>query len=49
MTNGRTKQWRKVLYENGGYPDNYTPPESFLAAIERNKNLRLYTKRECFQ
>ena len=41
--------WRKVLFEKNGFPDNYTPEESFLAAIERNKNLRTYSKRECFQ
>jgi len=49
MSNGRTKQWRKVLYETNGFPDNYTPEQSFLAAIQRNKNIRLYTKNECFK
>ena len=39
--------WRKTLYERTGLPDNYTPPESWLAAIQRNKNLRLYSRREC--
>ena len=46
--NGKMKKWRKTLYEDSGYPDNYTPPEYFLAAIERNKNLRAYSLWECF-
>ena len=34
--------WRKVLYgQTHGYPDNYTPRHSFLAAIQRNKNLKV--------
>merc|ERR1711892_799740 len=48
MANGKVKRWRKILYEENGFPDNYTPKESFLAAIERNKNIQLYTKWECF-
>ena len=32
-----------------GFPDNYTPTESFLAAIEKNKDLRLYSLQECLQ
>ena len=48
MSNGKVKRWRKILYEDNGYPDNYTPPESFLAAIEKNKNLRVYSLLECF-
>jgi len=48
MTNGKVKAWRKTLYEDHGYPDNYTPPEYFLAAIEKNKNLRVYSMSECF-
>jgi len=39
--------WRKTLYERTGLADNYTPPESFLAAIQRNKDLRLYSRGEC--
>lgn len=50
MKNGKVKRWRKVLYEdNQGFPDNYTPTESFLAAIEKNKDLRLYSLQECLQ
>jgi len=48
MSNGKVKKWRKTLYEDNGYPDNYTPPESFLAVIEKNKNLRVYSLWECF-
>lgn len=39
--------WRKTLYERTGLADNYTPPECFLAAIQRNKDLRLYSRAEC--
>lgn len=46
-TNGKTKRWKKILYEDSGYPDNFTPEESFLAAIEKNKNVRLYEFQEC--
>ena len=42
------RKWKKTLYEDSGYPDNYTPPEYFLAAIEKNKDLRLYSLWECF-
>merc|ERR1712096_281352 len=48
MSIGKVKKWRKTLYEDNGYPDNYTPPESFLAAIEKNKNLQVYSLWECF-
>lgn len=43
------KQWRKVLYERGTFPDNYTPAEFFLAAIKKNKNLYEYTFQQCLQ
>lgn len=45
--NGKTKRWQKCLYKTSGFPDNFTPEESFLAAIEKNKNIRLYTLQEC--
>ena len=48
MANGKMKKWKKTLYEDSTYPDNYTPPECFLAAIEKNKDLRLYSLWECF-
>ena len=41
------KQWRKVLFERGDFPDNYTPDKCFLAAIKRNKNLHHYSFRQC--
>ena len=41
------KQWRKVLFERGSFPDNYTPDKCFLAAIRRNKNLHNYSFRQC--
>lgn len=43
------KAWRKVLFERGDFPDNFTPDECFLAAIKRNQNLNNYTYRQCFQ
>jgi len=50
MSNGKaTKVWRKVLYERNGFADNFTPQHCFLAAMQRNKNVRLYTKEECFK
>lgn len=39
--------WKKVLYQKRDEPDNYVPPEFFLAAIEKNKNLHRYTLAEC--
>lgn len=41
--------WKKVLYEQNPFPDNFTPDECFLAAIERNKNLHSYTFTQCLQ
>ena len=41
---GGTGVWRKVLWEESGYPDHYTPPGTFLAAMKRNQNLVLYTR-----
>ena len=43
------KTWKKVLYEQNPFPDNYTPDECFLAAIEKNKNLHKYTFKQCLQ
>ena len=43
------KIWKKVLYEQNPFPDNYTPDECFLAAIEKNKNLYKYTFWQCLQ
>ena len=38
-----------MLYDTGGYPDNYTPDECFLAARRYNQNLVLYTMSQCVQ
>ena len=35
------------MYDNAGYPDNYTPAEYFLAARTYNQNLVLYTWTQC--
>ena len=40
-------KWRKVLYETGGFPDNYTPEECFLAARRYNQNLVTYSLGQC--
>lgn len=48
MSNGTVRKWKKILYEDNGYPDNFTPKECFLAAIEKNKNIRVYNRLECF-
>ena len=44
---GQRGPWRKVLYDNAGYPDNFTPSECFLAARTFNQNLVVYTRTEC--
>lgn len=36
------KPWRKNLYENADYEDNYTDP-SFLQELKTNANLQTYT------
>jgi len=48
MSNGTVRKWKKILYEDNGHPDNFTPKECFLAAIEKNKNIRVYNLFECF-
>ena len=47
MSNGKVKKWRKVLYDNAGFPDNYTPEEAFLAARRYNENLVTYSLGSC--
>lgn len=32
-----THEWERVLWKKQPYPDNYIPPESFLASLERNR------------
>ncbi|XP_053672956.1 phosphatidylinositol N-acetylglucosaminyltransferase subunit C [Anopheles nili] len=41
------KPWRKNLYENADYEDNYTDP-SFLKDMQTNVNLKTYTLMEAF-
>ncbi|EDS29547.1 phosphatidyl inositol N-acetylglucosaminyl transferase subunit C [Culex quinquefasciatus] len=41
------KPWRKNLYENADYEDNYTDP-SFLQELKTNANLQTYTLPEAF-
>lgn len=41
------KPWRKNLYENDGYPDNYTD-KSFLDELRKNVNVRLVSYKEAF-
>lgn len=41
------KPWRKNLYENHGYPDNYTDI-SFLEEMKKNVNMREVTFTEAF-
>ena len=47
MSNGKVKKWRKVLYDNAGFPDNFTPEEAFLAARRYNENLVTYSLQSC--
>ncbi|XP_014240441.1 phosphatidylinositol N-acetylglucosaminyltransferase subunit C isoform X1 [Cimex lectularius] len=46
MITGR-KPWRKNLWENQGYPDNYTDA-SFLEELKKNINVREVTFKEAF-
>lgn len=39
MTKKKNKPWKKNLYENLGYEDNYTDP-SFLKDLQKNKNVK---------
>ena len=39
--------WRKVLYDNADFPDNFTPSECFLAARTFNQNLVVYSRAQC--
>lgn len=48
MSEEEQRPWRKVLYNNAGYPDNYTPAECFLAARTYNQNLVVYSRSQCF-
>ena len=39
--------WRRDLYSASPHPDNYTPDDCFLAAIERNKNVNKFSLAQC--
>lgn len=41
----KRKPWKKNLYENEGYPDNYTD-QSFLEELKKNINMRQVTVKE---
>ncbi|KAK9499244.1 hypothetical protein O3M35_002316 [Rhynocoris fuscipes] len=43
----KRKPWKKNLYENLGYPDNYTDI-SFLEELKKNLNIREVTFKEAF-
>lgn len=43
----KQKPWKKNLYENQGYPDNYTDP-SFLKGLRKNKSIKNFTFLEAF-
>ncbi|XP_058838287.1 phosphatidylinositol N-acetylglucosaminyltransferase subunit C-like [Topomyia yanbarensis] len=47
MDRNQRKPWKKNLYENSDYEDNYTDP-SFLQELKTNQNLRTYTFYEAF-
>uniref|UniRef100_A0A336MYW8 CSON006625 protein n=1 Tax=Culicoides sonorensis TaxID=179676 RepID=A0A336MYW8_CULSO len=42
MLKHKRKPWKKNLYENQGYEDNYTDP-SFLKELATNKDLKIFT------
>jgi len=46
MEQSERKPWKKNLYENQGYEDNYTDP-SFLKDLKKNYNLEEYTLKQC--
>lgn len=46
MEQSERKSWKKNLYENQGYEDNYTDP-SFLKDLKKNYNLEQYTLKQC--
>lgn len=47
MASEERDPWKKVLYGNKGYPDNYTDP-SFLQELQKNKNVKIFQFREAF-
>lgn len=47
MASEERDPWKKVLYGNKGYPDNYTDP-SFLQELQKNKNVKIFEFKEAF-
>lgn len=47
MVSEHRQPWKKILYGNKGYPDNYTDP-SFLKELQKNKNVKIFEFREAF-
>lgn len=47
MAGHEKKPWKKNLYENEGYPDNYTD-ETFLDELKKNVHIRQVTYKEAF-
>ncbi|XP_017484703.1 PREDICTED: phosphatidylinositol N-acetylglucosaminyltransferase subunit C [Rhagoletis zephyria] len=48
MVSHSSGHWRKSLYENADYDDNYTDP-SFLKDLRTNLNVRFFTFEEAFK
>ena len=42
-----SSSWQRNLYTATRHPDNFTPDDCFLAAIERNKNVNKYSLAQC--
>lgn len=49
MSGKGKEEWVKNLYTKTGLADNFTPGDCFLAAIQRNKNVRGHTFSECLE
>lgn len=47
MATKKKKPWKKNLYENREYEDNYTD-ESFLKDLKKNLKLKEYSLKQCF-
>lgn len=47
MTTKRREPWKKILFGNIGYPDNYTDP-TFLKDLQKNKNVKIFEFKEAF-
>lgn len=47
MDKSAASRWRRNLYEKTGLPDNFTPEDCFLAAIQRNKHVGRHSFGRC--